>query len=92
MTPETHDEHGARLEKAYMTAIDEALDALGAFAGAVACDADTATLDAARERARIAWALFGELVINRCDHRTAHLLLTQLRQVDALMRAKEQAE
>jgi hypothetical protein len=82
---ETSAQHGARLERDYMTAIDEALDAIGAFAGAIVMEADEATIAAARERARIAWAAFGEIVINRCDHRTAHMLITQLRQVDAMM-------
>lgn len=79
------DAHATQLESWYMTAIDDALDALAAYAGAVVSEADPATIDVARLRARIAWASFGELVINRCDHRTAHMLLTQLRQVDAMM-------
>ena len=87
MTDETPEAHRERLTRAYMQSIDEALDALAAFAGAVVTDAPD--LPHHRERARAAWATFGELLISRCDNRTAHMLLTQLRQVDAMMRVVE---
>lgn len=88
---ESHDEHGERLERSYMTAIDDALDALDVYYAALAAgDAPAATK--ARQHARRAWAAFGELIINRADHRTAHLLLDQLRQVDALMHPEREHE
>ena len=84
MTEENYSTHGERLEAMYMTAIDEALDALDAYHAA---HVEGRTRDATRERERAkrAWAAFGEIIINRADHRTAHMLLEQLRQVDQMM-------
>ena len=81
---ETPQQHAARLEREYMSAIDEALNALDVLAAALlAGDEETAAL--ARSRAHRAWALFGELIINRADQRTASMLLQQLKDVEAMI-------
>lgn len=88
---ETHEQHGARLERDMMQAIDQALDALDAYYAALAAG-DAVAAASARARARRAWAAFGELIINRADHRTAHMLLDQLRQVDAMIHPEHERE
>lgn len=72
-----------RITQQYMTAIDEALQAVEEFITA-ANEGRKGDARHWRSVARRKWAEFGELMINRADSRTAHQIVVILKQLDVL--------